>query len=257
MRRPSTSGAAPVAAYIAHELRNPLATQRALLELALADPDADTATWREIGRDVLDACRQQERLLEACLALGRIQAGLRGAEVELASLAARVLRAADLGGLTARARLEPASTTGVPGLIERLLDNLLANAVRHNRLRGWVAITTRTSGARALLTVENTGPRVPEDELRRLFEPFQQLSTPMTCSAGGLGLGLTIVKSVADAHDAPISVRARAQGGLRVRVSFPLAPQRLCEAAPSGCTEGSVMLHVTSMRDPDSIERAG
>ena len=63
------------AAYVAHELRTPLATQRALLELALADRDADVASWREIGEDVLGACRQQERLLEACLTLARSQGG--------------------------------------------------------------------------------------------------------------------------------------------------------------------------------------
>src|SRR5258708_38343165 len=61
------------AACVAHELRTPLATQRALLELALADPNGDMASWREIGEDVLGACKQQERLLQACLALARSQ----------------------------------------------------------------------------------------------------------------------------------------------------------------------------------------
>jgi signal transduction histidine kinase len=74
-RRPATSallqGGERFAAYVAHELRTPLATQRALLELALADPSADVASWREIGEDVLAACKQQERLLEACLSLAR------------------------------------------------------------------------------------------------------------------------------------------------------------------------------------------
>jgi len=64
------------AACVAHELRTPLAPQRALLQLALADPNVDVATWREIGEDVLGACRQQDRTLEACLTLGRSRCGL-------------------------------------------------------------------------------------------------------------------------------------------------------------------------------------
>src|SRR5580658_7392718 len=107
------AGAAPFVAYIAHELRNSLATQRAILELTLADRNADVAVWRDAGHDVLAACRQQERVLAACIA------GL--------------LRSTDLGGFTTTVSLEPAATTGDQVLIERLLDNLLANAVRHNR----------------------------------------------------------------------------------------------------------------------------
>jgi signal transduction histidine kinase len=81
------------AAYVAHELRTPLATQQALLELALNDPHADAETWREIGTDVLDACRQQEQLLDACLALSRSGTGpsVRRA-VELGSVVGELLR---------------------------------------------------------------------------------------------------------------------------------------------------------------------
>ncbi len=224
--------AAPFAAYIAHELRNPLATQRALLELALADRDADTATWREIASEVLDACKQEERLLEACLALSRSQAGLGQCElVDLASLTAKLLRTTDLNGFTARVRLEPALTTGVPSLIERLLDNLLTNAVRHNQAGGWIALASGSSRSQALFTIENPGRLVPVDELARLFEPFQQLSPPNTRSANGFGLGLAVVKAVADAHDARISAHARSSGGLRVELVFPIPSQPRGHAA--------------------------
>jgi signal transduction histidine kinase len=85
------------AAYVAHELRTPLATRRALLELVLADPNADVAPWREIGEDVLEACRQQERLLEACLTLAGSHGGLRRWEsVDLAAITAEALRPHDL-----------------------------------------------------------------------------------------------------------------------------------------------------------------
>jgi signal transduction histidine kinase len=215
--------AAPFAAYIAHELRNPLATQRALLELALADRDADTATWREIAQDVLDACMQQERLLEACLALTRSEAGLDRCElVDIASLTARLLRIADLEGLTVKVRLEPALTIGDEALIERLLDNVLANAVRHNRAGGWIAINAGCSRSQTLFTIENTGASIPADELTRLFEPFEQRRSPegRAASGFGLGLGLAIVQAIADAHGASITACARPSGGLRVEVAF-------------------------------------
>lgn len=212
------------AAYIAHELRTPLATQRALLELALADPDADLADWQEIGADVLDACKQQERLLEACLALARSQAGLTRCEtLDVGSLVANLLRAGDPGGLTVRSKLEPAPTSGDPALIERLIDNLLGNAVRHNRPGGWVEVTTRQSGTSAWVTVENTGPSIPASALPRLFEPFQQIADQETHGAGGLGLGLAVAKAIADAHGALVTAHAREGGGLRVEVAFPSA----------------------------------
>jgi signal transduction histidine kinase len=219
------AAAAPLAAYIAHELRTPLATQRALLELALADPDTDPAIWRDIGRDVLDACNQQERLLEACLALSRSQAALGVGEiVDIASVSAGLLRTIDLDELTARVFLEPALTMGDPALIERMLDNLLTNAVRHNRVGGWIAVTTGTQGRRALVAVENTGPRIRASELARLFEPFQRRRSPNAQLSRGFGLGLAIVNSVADAHGARITARTRALGGLRIEVAFALPP---------------------------------
>ncbi len=230
----SQSSTTPFAAYIAHELRTPLATQRALLELALADHDADTATWREIAHDVLDACKQQERLLEACLTLTRTQAGLepdRCEIVDIASLTVRLLRITDLDGLTVRARLEPAFANGDEALIERLLDNLLANAARHNRVGGWIKLTTRNDGSESLFTIENTGAPILADELARLFEPFEQRRSPRGRSSTGFGLGLAIVKAIADAHGARITARARPSGGLRIEVAFPLPTQPRGDAA--------------------------
>jgi signal transduction histidine kinase len=222
--------AAPFAAYIAHELRSPLATQRALLELALADPNADLAAWREVGHDLLAACKQQERVLAACITLSRSEAGLGRCEhVDLAAIAAELLHSTDLQGHTATVSLEPAPTTGDPVLIERLLDNLLANAIRHNRASGWIAVTARTEARRAVVAIENTGTAIRADELARLFEPFEQIHPQAVCA--GLGLGLAVVKAIADAHAARISAQVRPGGGLRLEVAFPLraAPR---EGAP-------------------------
>ncbi len=210
------------AAYVAHELRTPLATQRALLELALANPDADVAGWREIGEDVLGACMQQERLLEACLTLARSQDGPERCEpVDLAAAAAEVLRGHRRHGLRSTAALESARTIGDPQLVERLVANLVANAVRHNIPGGRVDVVTHTVARRAVFTITNTGPVIPAGELRRLSQPFQRLDAQTGRSADGVGLGLTIVQAIAEAHDATVSAHARAGGGLGIAVAFP------------------------------------
>jgi signal transduction histidine kinase len=211
------------AAYVAHELRTPLATQRALLELALADSGADAETWREIGADVLGACLRQERLLDACLSLARSGGGLRRLEsVDLAAVALEAVSAHDPGELRSAVTPDPAWTTGDPSLLERLAANLVSNAIRHNRPGGRIEVATCTESGRAHLAVANTGRVVPAGELERLFRPFQRLASPASTAAGD-GLGLAIVQAVADAHDAVIAARARPRGGLRIDVSFPAA----------------------------------
>jgi signal transduction histidine kinase len=210
-------------AYVAHELRTGLAAQRALLEVALADPDADVAGWRETAEAVLRACRDQERLLEACLSLARSRNGLRRSEpADLAALAARALLACDSGDVEAVAELAPAWATGDPELLERLVANLVSNAIEHNVPGGRIEVATRSDRGRAVLSVANTGPSVSLAELPRLFRPFQRLeSSPR--AAPGLGLGLAVVQAVASAHRARVTARPRAAGGLEVDVAFPAA----------------------------------
>ena len=210
-----------VLAYAAHELRTPLTTQRALLELALADPDTDAASWREIGEDVLLACRRQEHLLEACLALARGKDGARQREpVDLAAIATGVLRAQEACGLQRVVSLDPAWTMGDAALLERLVANLVSNAARHNLLGGWIEAATRTASGRALLLVANSGPLVPPGDLERLFRPSQRLAGGALEGAVGVGLGLAIVRAIADAHGARLTARARPGGGLAIAVAF-------------------------------------
>lgn len=212
------------AGYVAHELRTPLATQRALLELGLADPSASVDDWREIGRDVLRACRQQERLLEACLVLSMSELGLpRREEVDLAVIAAGVLRTHDLRMLESLETLEPARTTGDPDLLERLAANLISNAIRHNIAGGQIEVATRTYAKRAVLSVANTGAPVPPRELPRLFQPFQRIESNPRSFGDGVGLGLAIVAAIAAAHNAFVGAETRPGGGLEVEISFPAA----------------------------------
>jgi signal transduction histidine kinase len=222
-------------AYAAHELRGGITLQITLAQATLADPDADTASLREMGEGVVAACWRQERLLEALLALARSDYGhLRREPVDLAVTAAEVLRAHARRGLGSAAVLATARTTGDPQLIERLLANLIDNAVRHNVKGGRIDVTTDTCAGRAVFTIANTGPVIPAGELTRLFQPFQQLSSHERPSADGVGLGLAIVQAIASVHDATLTAHAPAGGGLAIDVAFPLSTEwngQLCDTS--------------------------
>jgi signal transduction histidine kinase len=216
------------AACVAHELRTPLATQRALLELALADSNPDAANWRAIGEDVLAACRRQERLLEACLTLARSKGGIHRCEpVDLAVITADALRTYDPSGLESVVSLERAWMSGDSDLLERLVANLVSNAIRHNIADGRIEVATRLESGRAVLSVANTGPLIPACEVQDLFRPFQRLNPNPKTFGNGVGLGLTIVQTIADAHGAHVVARSRTGGGLEIHVSCPgLDPKR-------------------------------
>jgi signal transduction histidine kinase len=204
-----------------------LATQRALLELTLTDPLADIARWRDVARDVLDACLQQERLLEACLALARSRCEApRRRPVDLGAIANEALRTHDPCGIQRVLALEPAWTTGDPSLLARLAANLVSNAVRHNIVGGRVEVATRTVSGRAVLAIANTGPLIPVGELERIFQPFHRLNSTARYFSDGVGLGLAIVQAIAEAHHAIVTARPRAGGGLEIDVSFAASPEQ-------------------------------
>jgi signal transduction histidine kinase len=211
-------------ANASHELRTPLTFERALVEVALADPDATVESLRRTCEQVLAAGEQQERLIEALLTLSRSQRGLDLAEpLDLAVVTARTLELVNHDGLTIEATLERARTNGDPRLVERLVANLLENAVQHNVPDGWIDVATDTGGDRALITVTNSGPVIPAEELDRLFQPFQRLDAERTAveANGRLGLGLSIVQAIATAHAADLTARPRPGGGLQIEVGFP------------------------------------
>jgi signal transduction histidine kinase len=211
-------------ANASHELRTPLTLERTLLELALSDPNASIDSYRHTCEQLLAVGEQQERLIEALLTLSRSQRGLDSRQpVDLAAIAAAAVAAADADGLALDTAIQPARTTGNPRLVERLVANLLGNAIRHNVDGGSVSLATATLDDRAVLTVRNTGPKIPADELDRLFQPFQRLDGTRTSGANGLGLGLSIVRAIADAHGAAVTARPRAGGGLDVQIGFPAA----------------------------------
>ncbi|WP_242905116.1 sensor histidine kinase [Actinomadura terrae] len=208
-------------ANASHELRTPLAGLRTLLEVALADPDADAATLRAVCEEALDLGGYQERLVQSLLVLATSERGVTcWDELDLAETAGKVLasrraRAAE-AGIEITESLAPATSAGDPRLVESLVANLVDNAVRHNHADGWVTVTTRAFGAEAAVTVANSGPVVPEDQVERLFQTFQKGSP----DRHGHGLGLAIVNAVARAHRAALTATARPGGGLSITVRF-------------------------------------
>jgi signal transduction histidine kinase len=215
-------------ANASHELRAPLTRQRALIQVALADPDADDASLRAAHERVLASEQHLEQMIDGLLALTRGQAGLERRErLDLADIASGGLLAheseAGRRGLDVRATLAPAPASGDPRLLERLIANLLDNAIRHNVPEGQVEIATGVRDERAFLAVANGGPAIPPEDVARLSQPFQRLHGTRTNHDGGHGLGLAIVDAVAVAHGAGLSVQARPGGGLAVEVTFPAA----------------------------------
>jgi signal transduction histidine kinase len=163
-------------------------------------------------------------LLEALLTLARSEHGhLRREPVDLAATAAEALRAHDHHELRSIPALEPARTTGDPLLVERLVANLIENAVRHNMPGGRLDVATYTAAGHAIFTIANTGPVIPTGELTRLFQPFQQRSSNDGSAGDGVGLGLAIVQAIANAHDAKVNAEARTGGGLRIEIGFSAA----------------------------------
>jgi signal transduction histidine kinase len=213
-------------ASASHELRTPLTLDRALIEVALATQDATAGELRATLQELLVSGQQQERLIDALLTLASSERGLDQTEgFNLALLAQRVasMRKADADrhGVTMDTNFSDAPMVGSPELVERLISNLVENAILYNLPEGRVIVQTEATDGVAILTVENTGLPVPQESIDRAFQPFQRLGDDRTAHPDGHGLGLSIVKAVGAAHDAGLKVRLRPEGGLAVSVHFP------------------------------------
>ncbi|MFP8902774.1 sensor histidine kinase [Streptomyces atacamensis] len=214
-------------ANASHELRTPLAINRTLLEVQLSDPGASPELV-QLGKTLLATNERSEQLVEGLLLLARSENEIVDRKpVDLAEVASQAVeqargeaqeRGVELGGVR-----QPAYVQGSGVLLERVALNLVQNAVRYNVPRdGWVSVDTRAQPGQAVLVVENTGPVVPAYEVDNLFEPFRRLRTERTGSDRGVGLGLSIVRSVVRAHGGAVTARPREEGGLVVRVTLPV-----------------------------------
>ncbi len=242
-------------ANAAHELRAPLTLERAMLQVTLAEPGLTLDALRAACEDVIDNGRHQEQLIEALLTLARSQRGLdHKEELDLAVIADDTVQARKRKATAADLRLDlalrPAPVFGDAQLLERLVANLLDNALHYNRAGGSVRIVTDDDADGGRLIVTNTGLVVPEDQIARLLEPFQRIAPSRTGQHEGHGLGLSNVQAIARAHGARLDLRPGEHGGLTVDIRFPAgrAGGRMIPAAPPGYPQQP------HLRQDDSIE---
>jgi signal transduction histidine kinase len=202
-------------ANASHELRTPLTLNRTLLEVALA-PRQVTPEMRQLGDTLLAINDRHGRLIDGLLMLARSEREPGALSyVDLADVADHVAE-------TAGTKLAEAPVLGDPILLERMVQNLIENGLRHNVTGGWVCVVTGTHGRNAFVEVSNSGPVVPPYEVEGLFEPFRRLTgTERLAAAPGAGLGLSIVRAVARAHGGEAHAVARPDGGLIVTVTLP------------------------------------
>jgi signal transduction histidine kinase len=211
------------AANASHELRSPLTVIRTEVDVALADPDAGVAELRAMGEDVLETVDRMDGLLDDLMLLVQSGGALpRREPVDLAAVAGAAARRAGEAPVALELDLRPVTVRGERRLLERLAENLVENAVRYNEPDGFVGVSTRPGdGGTALLRVVNSGPVVDAARAARLLEPFERGGRGR--DEGGAGLGLSIVRAVAEAHGGRVALAPREGGGLRVDVTLPRA----------------------------------
>ena len=211
-------------ANASHELRTPLTVMRTAIDVTLAKPRRTPDQLEAMAAEVRQAAERAEALIEALLTLARSDRGQgpRSA-LDMAVFAEDALDAAaaaiKAGSLTVRPVLEPGTAVGDPVLVERLVTNLVDNAVRHNVPDGWLEVTTGSEDGMAFISVANSGPVIPDAEVPALFEPFRR-RCPHDGPAG-TGLGLSIVQSVVSAHHGNVVARPGPYGGLEITVVLP------------------------------------
>jgi signal transduction histidine kinase len=215
-------------ANASHELRTPLTINRTLVDVAVRRLDA-TEDVKRLGESLLLVNARHERLIDGLLALTEgEQAVLDRRPFDLTDVAEHVLDQAAAEAaereVTMHRLLDPAPTTGEAVLVERLVQNLVENAIRHNHPKGEVWVTTRRRADQVELVVANTGLQVPPYEIETIFEPFRRLHGDRLRSDRGSGLGLSIVRVIAEAHGGTVTARPRDEGGLTITVDLPVDP---------------------------------
>jgi signal transduction histidine kinase len=212
-------------ANAAHELRTPLTAMRTSIEVTLSKPSRTPDQLEAMAAKVRRSLARTEATVDALLTLATSEQGTVSREpVDLATATEDALDGAAASitnlKLTLEKTLEPARTEGDPVLLERMVANLVENAVRHNEPQGWIRVRTGEHNGTALFEIANSGPHVPEASIPALFEPFGRSEQRLNPSAG-LGLGLSIANAIAIAHGATISAHSRAEGGLNVAIRLP------------------------------------
>jgi len=209
-------------ANASHELRTPLTVMRTAIEVALAKPNRTTQQLEDMAVRVRRSIDRAENMIEALLLLAISDQGVTSSELlDLSAVAEDALELAAPGitrlGLSVQADLAPAEATGDQQLIERMVWNLVDNAVRHNEPGGWIRVTTGRCPGGAVLRITNSGAVVPPEAVPTLAEPFRRITKG---SDGGVGLGLSIAQSVSIAHGAQLDIRSQPEGGLDITLTL-------------------------------------
>jgi signal transduction histidine kinase len=222
-------------ANASHELRTPLAINRTLIEVALLKEHRPESPLVQLGSTLLAVNQRHERLIEGLLMLASGEQEIADPqEVELGEIARHVLMEAAVmaqrAAVEVRSRIESATCRGDAVLLERLIQNLVDNAIRYNiPADGWISVaTSRDAQGSACIDVENSGSVIASYEVPRLFEPFRRLASTERLADGshgmgrrGAGLGLSIVRAIVTSHGGSVSATPRPEGGLAVHVNLP------------------------------------
>jgi signal transduction histidine kinase len=212
-------------ANASHELRTPLTVMRTAIDVTLAKPSPTPAQLTDMAVRVRRSIDRAESMVEALLTLAVSDQGKLSTEfTDLATWAEDAIDAAapeiDRLDLRVDTELDPAETAGDPQLLERMIWNLVDNAVRHNEPGGWIRLRTGSRDGAVYLEIANSGPFIPDNAVPSLFEPFRRMEA-RTGVRDGVGLGLSIARSVVIAHRATVTARSQPAGGLKISVVIP------------------------------------
>jgi signal transduction histidine kinase len=222
-------------ANASHELRTPLAAMRVSVDVAEAKPGPVPPGTVTLAGQVRAELDKVDQLLEGLLVLARAEHGaLPGRGLLPLDYVVSAALAARADAITAR-NLTVRHVSGSDGiwvegsqpLLRRMADNLIDNAIAHNRDGGWIAISTMANNGAAWLIVENGGEILDPAQVAGLAQPFRRLGADRTGSDDGSGLGLSIVAAIGHAHYGTLQLHARPDGGLMVTITLPLAPNAI------------------------------
>ncbi|HHX42078.1 MAG TPA: hypothetical protein GX715_19145 [Armatimonadetes bacterium] len=220
--------------FVVHDLRSPLTNVMAGLHL-LADPDNETLTdtHREAGEIALISAERMKHLIDALLDISRMEGDrmpIRLTDVQPCQLADGALNQVSLWARNARvsiARDYPPDARPVRAdraLIERVLVNLLGNAIRHSPPQTVITLRIANVGDAVAFSIIDQGPGIPAEWLSRIFDKFTQVAARKSGAAVGTGLGLTFCRHAVEAQDGRIGIESQEGEGTTVTVTLPAAP---------------------------------
>jgi signal transduction histidine kinase len=206
-----------------HELRSPVASIRAELEVALAHPAA--SNLRDVATGVLNETGRIERIVEDLLLLARLDEGAAPASATVD--VGRMTRAATDRVIAVDIDVDAADGLLVKGSeseLSSVVRNLLDNAARHARSKIAVAVASRDG--MVIITVDDDGPGIPPTDRQRVFQRFTRLEHARSRTDGGVGLGLAVVDRVVRHHNGSVTVTDHPAGGARFQVVLPRHPNQ-------------------------------